>query len=47
MNEAMLAYAAFPDRIFAVQNGVVKHIGHFGQGYFDIKALEDWLKKTV
>ncbi|KAL9989026.1 hypothetical protein ACROYT_G003534 [Oculina patagonica] len=43
-NEALLSYAAFPDRLYIVHDGRVAYEGDIGPWGYDLEELRHWLE---
>lgn len=42
-NQALSAYASFPERLYIVQEGRITYEGHVGPVGYDLKELRHWL----
>lgn len=42
-NQALTAYASFPERLYIVQDGRIAYEGRVGPVGYDLKGLRHWL----
>ena len=46
-NEAVKAYAAFPERLFIIKNGLIAYEGGAGPFWYDIQDMKEKLLKLI
>ena len=44
-NAAMNAYRGFPERLYVVEDGKIKHVSVAGPWGYSVDEVRDWLKK--
>ena len=45
-NDLDKAYKALPERLYIIQDGVIKYVGGVGPFDYNIDQVEEWLKKN-
>ena len=47
LNEAITKYAALPERLYVIQDGVIRFRGSLGPFGYQPSVVRDWLQKNV
>ena len=46
-DEACSEYAALPERLYIIQEGVVRYVGGNGPHNYNLEEVEEWIKKNA